>query len=163
MIMSVECECGEVFEMEVSDETYRSVGHYRDSLMGTMHCPNPDCDKTIYAQACVYSVVEPDENEQNPNIDWEDIEEGDCITYGGYPFEVALKHIRKIRSEDDTERSANLLFLRSVVLRNNLILEVRESSFMSVFKEPGIEESTEEKHMWTEEDIKLIKKNRRLK
>ena len=160
MIMSVECECGKVFEMEVSDETYRSVGHYRDSLMGIMHCPNPDCDKTIYAQANVYSVVEPDEDEQNPNIDWEDVEEGCHITYGGHPFEVALKHLWRLKSEGGTKRLANLLFLRSAVLRSNLILEVRESGFMSVFKEPGTEESAEDKHMWTEEDIELIKKNR---
>ena len=160
MIISVECECGEVFEMEVSDETYRSVGHYRDSLMGKLHCPNPDCDKTIYAQANVYSVVEPDEDEQNPNIDWEDVEEGDRITYTGNPFEVALKHVWKSKGEDDREQLANLLFLRSAILEKNLILEVRESGFMSVFKEPGIEESAEEKHMWSEEDIESIKKNR---
>ena len=159
MIMSVECECGEVFEMEVSDETYRSVGHYRDSLMGTMHCPNPDCDKTIYAQANVYSVVEPDEDEQNPNIDWEDVEEGDCITYGGYPFEIALKHVWKLKCEDDTERLANLLFLRSTVLRENLIVEVRESGFLINFKEPGV---TKEICRWKEEGIELIKKNRSL-
>ena len=136
MKVTVECECGEQFEIEISNELYRSRGHYGESKMGKRHCTNPDCDKTVHVNANVYSCVELDEDENNPNIDWEEIEVGDVISYKGYSYEVVLKVTRKLKgkglfTDEKIDEKINLLYLRSNELRNNLILEVRESGFLS--------------------------------
>ena len=129
--IKVECECGEEFEIEVDDRRYRSKGEYDESKMGKKHCPNPDCDKTVHINANVYSCVELDEELNNPNIDWEEIKVGDAVHFKEKDYDVALKVTRKLRDKELTETEINLLYLRSRWDDINLILEVRESGFLS--------------------------------
>ena len=128
--VKVECECGEQFDIEITDKVYRSRGHYGESKMGKRHCTNPDCDKTVHVNANVYSCVELDEDEKNPRIDWEEIEVGDTISYKEHSYEVALKATRILRDKGLTETEINLVYLRSKLSEINLILEVRESGFL---------------------------------
>lgn len=151
--ITVQCECGEQFEIEIIDKVYRSIGHYRESKMGEKHCTNPDCDKTVHVDANVYSCVELDEDENNPNIDWEEIGVGDDISYKGYSYEVALKVTRKLRDKELTETDINLLYMRSRGDGINLILEVRESGFLSLPPDGALKHAT-----MSDEEIDFLKK-----
>ena len=156
MLVTVECECGEQFDIDVEYRVYKAGGAYEESFMGKKHCPNPDCDKTVHIEANVYACVELDEDEVNPRVDWDEVKVGDTMKYDGYCFEVAHKCVWKSQDEGLAESSANLLYLRSFGCRENLILEVRKSGFMSLFENLGIKYTTKGPLMWTEEELKLL-------
>jgi len=121
--------------------------------MGQQHCPNPDCDKTVHVNANVYSCVELDEEEKNPNIDWEEVKVGDIISYKESSYEVALKVTRKLRDKELTETEINLLYLRSRWDSINLILEVRESGFLSSPPDGVLKHAT-----MSDEEVDFLKK-----
>ena len=157
MFITVQCECGEIFDIDLDERLYRARGTYDESYMGKEHCPHPDCNKTVYVNANIYAAVALDENENNPKVCWEDIELGQQMKHDGYLFEVALKHVWTLESEGVVPITTNLLYLRSFGARGNLILEVRKSGFMSLFNPSQIKYSTTGPHMWTEEGLRSIK------
>lgn len=157
MFITVECECGEIFDIDLDEKLYRARGTYDETTMGKMHCPNPDCNKTVYVNANVYAAVALDEDEKNPKVYWDEIELGQQMKYDDYLFEVAFKHVWTLEGEDIVPVATNLLYLRSFGARGNLILEVRESGYMSLFNPSQAKYTTHGPMMWTEEGLKLIK------
>lgn len=165
--MRVQCECGTEFEIEIEDKMYRSVGHYTESCMGKKHCPNPDCNKTVHVNANVYSCLELDEDINNPRIDWEDVKIGDTIPFKGNSYDIALKVTRKIKNKklieqeidsnhpkfgEPIDNKINILYLRSNGTKNNLMIVVRESGFLSIPPVTSLEYAT-----MTDEEIEFLK------
>ena len=153
MKIKVQCECGNQFDVEIDNTLYVSGREYNEVKMGKQHCTDPDCDKTVHINASVYSCVEPDEKINNPRIDWEEIKVGDTISYKGGSYEVVLKAARNLKNKELTGEKINLLYLRSELHKNNLVLEVRKSGFLSLPSLGSLNHAT-----LTNEEIEFMKK-----
>ena len=175
MTISVECECGEKFEVSTDFKRYKPNDESASVFVGSRKCPNPICNRTIYIDAIIMSQIDDDspiittETEdlgRSDLIDWYKVETGDSFYHGGLPFEVAYKMIRD-------EGSKKILVLRSLCHGENVIAEVDNCGAVSFVPWIPPEDNTfcninnpctiSGFETWTEEGLELMKNLRSVK
>ena len=157
MEIAVQCECGQKFGVSIDDKLYKQK-NYTGSFMGKGRCTNPDCNLTVYVNAEVNCGTGPDEDLINPKIDWECIKEGEEIYFENNLYRVAYKYMWSVQNTKLEDVPTRILYLHSFAYRGNIIVEVRESGFMTLFnpsKFKTIEKGTD---MWTNVELIAIKK-----
>ena len=157
MEIAVQCECGQKFNLPIDDKLYKQK-NYTESFMGKGRCPNQDCNLTVYVNADVHCGIGPDEDLINPKVEWTWIEEGQEIYFNNDLFRVAYKYMWSIQNTEMKDIFTRLLYLHSLAYRGNIIVEVRESGFMTLFNPTKFKKIEKGTDMWTNVELMTIKK-----
>ena len=156
MTIIVECKCGRKVDIDF-DKTFINMPHSGyDILIGEKKCPNPDCDRMILVNANITVVHTEGEDYINSIVKWGEVKIGDIVYVDKYPYEVALKAIRRVITEGSPEVLMYVLYLRSKTGDYNVIGEVVKdgSIFLMYGKESSVTPSGYE--TWTEEELLAI-------
>ena len=58
MTILVECNCGEKFAIDTDDKRHKPNDESSSVFVGSMKCPNPNCELTIYIDAIIMADID---------------------------------------------------------------------------------------------------------
>jgi len=120
----LKCECGKIVNVEAIDYNIKLPETKDENLLAQVKCTNPECKKTLFVRAKLTLDCSDVDDRINTRVDWETIRLGSTVYIDSAPYEVAMKVIRKIQTDNGLEVPLKVLYLRTVGGIYNIVGEV---------------------------------------